>query len=204
MAFVTEKTLFIHVQKTGGMSVREILYRCTPTGHESGDAQGERHLGLPELRARHPGIDSGRIVFGFVRHPVDWIVSRWSFACASGFPIHVQHRDTAAQVWMACCWSYRFEEFVDRYIERFAGIATQTMFQKLGLWSDRPADRIGKTETLADDLAKILDDAGERWSRPNTAPHRNADEPGLRPQVTAGVRQRIMDAERRLCDRFGY
>ena len=206
MAFVTDKTLFIHVQKTGGMSVRELLYRCNPVGHESGDAEGERHFGLPELRARHPGIESGRLSFGFVRHPVDWLVSRWAFAVASGYPVHVEHRGTAAQVWMASCWSYRFDEFVAKYLERFPGIATQTMFQKLGLWSGKPADRIGKTETLIDDLGKFLDEAGERWSRPAMAPHRNAGERRIESEavVTGDMRRRIMDAERALCDRFNY
>jgi hypothetical protein len=205
MAFVTDKTLFIHVQKTGGMSVRETLYRCNPVGHESGDAEGERHFGLPELRARHPGIESGRLSFGFVRHPVDWLVSRWAFAVTSGFPIHVQHRGTAAQVWMACCWSSSFEEFLEKYLERFPGIATQTMFQKLGLWSDKPVDRIGRTETLSADLKDILDDAGEQFTEePLPPPRRNATEGRKRSEavVTPAMRKRIMDAERLLCDRF--
>ena len=207
MAFVTDKTLFIHVQKTGGMSVRETLYRCSPIGHESGDAEGERHFGLPELRARHPGIESGRLSFGFVRHPVEWLISRWAFAVASGFPIHVQHRGTAAQVWMACCWSFNFEEFIDKYLERFPGIATQTMFQKLGIWSDKPVDRIGRTETLAADLRRILDEAGERRSPdPVMPPRRNTTERQFVDQafVTDHLRNAIMDAERLLCDRFNY
>ena len=206
MAFVTDKTLFIHVQKTGGMSVREALYRCNPVGHESGDAEGERHFGLPELRARHPGIESGRLSFGFVRHPVDWLVSRWSFAVASGFPIHVKHRGTAAQVWMACCWSKDFEVFIEKYLERYPGIATQTMFQKLGLWSDKPVDIIGKTENLAEDLARILDEAGEVRRADLAHMQRRNETPPIKQQVSVsiGMRKRIMDAEKLLCDLFNY
>ena len=207
MAFVTDRSLFIHIQKTGGMSVREALYRCNPVGHESGDAEGERHFGLPELRARHPGIESGRLSFGFVRHPVTWLQSRWAFAVASGYPIHVQHRGTAAQVWMASCWSFAFEEFVDKYLERYPGVATQTMFRMLGLWSDKPVDRIGKTETLFEDLNKILDDAGEvRAAVPLMPPRRNMTEQRMINEavVTPSMRKRIMDAERMLCDRFNY
>jgi hypothetical protein len=205
MAFVTDKSLFIHVQKTGGMSVREMLYRCNPVGHESGDAEGERHFGLPELRARHPGIESGRLSFRFVRHPVDWLVSRWAFAVTSGFPVHVQHRGTAAQVWMACCWSFSFEEFAEKYLERFPGIATQTMFQKLGLWSDKPVDMIGKTENLYDDLNKILDTAGEiRRYAGSMPPKRNATERRMENEavMTPALRKRILDAEKPLCERF--
>jgi hypothetical protein len=204
MAFVTDKTLFIHVQKTGGMTVREVLYRCNPVGHESGDAEGERHFGFPELRARHPGIESGRVSFGFVRHPVDWLVSRWTFAVATGFPVHVRHRGSAAQVWMAACWSDKFDTFIGQCLERYPGIATQTMFQKLGLWSDRPVDRVGKTESLIKDLTDILDKAGEKWSLLPVPPRRNATGEGPKPAVSDRVRQRIMDAEYALCDRFGY
>jgi hypothetical protein len=207
MAFVTDKTLFIHVQKTGGMSVREALYRCTPVGHESGDAEGERHFGLPELRARHPGIESGRLSFGFVRHPVDWLRSRWAFAVASGFQVHMEHRGTAAQVWMACCWSDSFDGFIANYLERYPGIATQTMFQKLGLWSSKPADRIGRTETLAADLTRILDEAGERRSaEPPTLPARNMTERRVveLAVVTRAMHKAVMDAEKQLCDRFSY
>jgi hypothetical protein len=66
MAFVTDKTLFIHVQKTGGMSVRETLYRCNPVGHESGDAEGERHFGLPASRHGSAGLDGVLLVI-FIR-----------------------------------------------------------------------------------------------------------------------------------------
>jgi hypothetical protein len=206
MAFVTDKTLFIHVQKTGGMSVRETLYRCNPVGHESGDAEGERHFGLPELRARHPGIESGRTSFGFVRHPVDWLVSRWAFAVVSGFPVHVQHRGTAAQVWMACCWSFSFDEFLGKYLERFPGVATQTMFQKLGIWSEKPVDFVGKTETLQADLKLVLDLAGENYTPSIMPAKRNATENRMSNEavVTPTMRRRIMDAEKMLCDRFNY
>ena len=209
MAFVTDRSLFIHVQKTGGMSVRETLYRCNPVGRESGDAEGERHFGLPELRARHPGIESGRLSFGFVRHPVAWLQSRWAFAVASGYPIHVQHRGTAAQVWLASCWSYSFEEFIDKYLERYPGVATQTMFQKLGLWSEKPVDRIGKTEELQAALMQILDEAGEvRTVVPLMPPSRNMTEVRIvreaQDATSQAMKQRIMDAEKQLCDRFNY
>ena len=208
MAFVTEKTLFIHVQKTGGMSVREALYRCAG-GRESGDAEGERHFGLPELRARHPGIETGRLSFGFVRHPVDWFISRWAFAVVTGYPVHVQHRGSAAVIWMASCFSFSFPEFVEKTLDRYPGIATQTMFQKLGLWSDKPVDFIGKTETLQADIRKVLELAGE--PPPPVAmmpPKRNVTEVRwvreAQDAMTQAMRKRIMDAEIKLVERFHY
>lgn len=206
MAFLTDKTLFIHVQKTGGMTVREVLYRCRPTGRESGDSEGERHFGLPELRASHPGIEAGRLSFGFVRHPVTWLVSRWAFAVQTGLVAHTRHGRLAAATWMACCWSDDFNVFVERYLERYPGIATQTMFRMLGLWSDKSADRIGRTERLLDDLKEILGEAGEVCDLSGVQQRKNETDRAIRDGVAVSLaqRSRIMAAESALCDRFGY
>jgi hypothetical protein len=205
MAFITEKTLFIHVQKTGGMTVRRVLYRATPLGRESGDAEGERHIGLPQLRASHPGIEAGRLSFGFVRHPVSWIVSRWAFAVVTGFPMQMQHRGSAAALWLAACWHDRFEEFAARTLDRYPGIATQTMFSMLGMWSGKSVDRIGKTENLIGDLTAILDAAGEHYTLDNDC-WRNGTDRTIRDAVIVSdkLKARIMRAESQLCERFGY
>ena len=204
MAFVTDKTLFIHVQKTGGMTVRRTLYQLRPIGRESGDAEGERHIGLPELRATHPGIEAGRLSFGFVRNPVSWLVSRWAFAVETGYPVHIKHRGSAAAVWMAACWSDNFETFIGNVLDRYPGIATQTMFRMLGLWSEKPVDRVGRTEHLAQDLASILVEAGE--GNIDIAARVNGTSRAIRDSVTIApmMRSHIMQAESKLCDRFGY
>ena len=201
MAFITDRTLFIHVQKTGGMSVRRVLFRI-PGARESGDAEAERHWGLPELRATHPGIEAGRLSFGFVRHPVEWIVSRWSFAVQTGYGTQAKHRGSAAALWLGACWADDFETFCERYLERYPGIATQTMFRMLGLWSDKPADRVGKTETLLSDLETFLHDAGE--AMPALENTRQNETRRDRVPVPSRLRSRIMEAERPLCERFNY
>lgn len=205
MAFVTQKTLFIHVQKTGGMSVRQALYYVQPTGRESGDAEGERHIGYPELRATHPGIEVGRISFGFVRNPVTWLQSRWAFAVMTGYGVHIHHRGSAAAVWMAACWAPEFDTFIGNYLERYPGVVTQTMFRMLGLWSDKPVDRVCRTERLVGDLSNVLKDAGERPIVPINDT-RNETQRAIRDTavVTQAMRSRIMLAEKPLCDRFDY
>jgi hypothetical protein len=205
MAFVTNNTLFIHVQKTGGMSVRRALYKLRPIGRETGDAESERHIGLPELRASHPGIENGRLSFGFVRNPVSWLVSRWAFAVETGYRVHIKHRGSAAAVWMAACWSEEFDTFIGNYLERYPGIATQTMFRMLGLWSEKPVDRVARTEHLVEDLTNILHEAGESDieidHRTTNGTSRAIRE---RARITTDMRSRIMLAEKQLCDRFGY
>jgi len=206
MALVTDKCIFIHVQKTGGMSVRQAMHSCTGGAHESGPIESERHIGLPELLVAHPGIDTGRLVFGFVRHPLTWLSSRYHFARESGFEVQRKHRPSAAALWISSCWAPTFSEFIERYLERFPGVATQEMYRRLGLWSGRPADRVGRLETLADDLPAYLAEAGEtfdaakvRAMQPVNTTTRTGDQYIRLPEATVNA---VLQAERSLVERF--
>ena len=139
MALVTNRSIYIHVQKTGGMTIRRAMALCTGPCWESGPPEVERHFGLPELRAAHPGIDENRYTFGFVRHPVAWLRSRWAWARASSLMAQARHRPSAASLWVTSCWADDFETFIRNYLERYP-------------WSDRPAKAVGLVENLANDL----------------------------------------------------
>jgi hypothetical protein len=206
MAFLTNKTLFVHVQKTGGMSVRRALYLACPSGREAGDSEAERHFGLPETLAAHPGVAAGRACFGFVRHPVNWLRSRWAFAAMTALPVHASHGKSAAATWMAACWDEDFNRFVDKVLERYPGIATQTMFRMLGLWSERPADYVFRAEEIANDLALLLHHVGEPL--PASAMERvgavntTAIDILARAVPTRAQESKIIQAESLLCSKF--
>lgn len=209
MALVTTHSLFIHVPKTGGSSVRAMLLAAGLAPRESGSFEVEDHYGLPELRAAHPGIDAGLLTFGFVRHPVAWLQSRWAWAVVTGFAEKIGREPAAAQHWMAGCWSDRFEEFAARYLERYPGICSQTAFRMLGLWTERPVQRIGRAENLVGDLTSILDDAGEIFDAAEFAavPREKVAASGVlgdRCKASKALSSRIMAAEAPLCERFGY
>jgi len=209
MALVTAKTLFVHVPKTGGTSVRAMLRAAGVAARESGPFEVEDHYGLPELRAAHPQIDNGLLTFGFVRHPVAWLKSRWAWGVVTNMGEKVHYVPAAAAHWMAGCWSDRFEEFAARYLERYAGVYTQTAFAMLGVWTDRPAMRIGHTESLSADLASILDEAGEQFDAgafKTVAQEKKAASGDLaaKCEISAAMQARIAAAEPLLCERFGY
>lgn len=204
MALVTRRSLFIHVQKTAGMAVREAMHSVPGGAWESGPVETERHIGLPELLVAHPGIATGRFVFGFVRHPVAWLHSRYHFARASGFEIQRKHRPSAAALWISSCWAPTFEQFIELYLERFPGIATQEMFRRLGLWSDRPANYVGRTEDMADDLIKALTLAGEVFDVEALREREpvNATPRDMREDLPKQLIVRILAAEQELVRRF--
>lgn len=209
MALLTTRTLFIHVPKTGGSTVRTMIEKSVGSCKESGPLEIEDHYGFGEVVAAHPGIDRGRVSFGFVRHPVAWLKSRWAWAVVSGLPGKALRIPSAAAHWMTLCWSDDFEIFTENYLERYPGICTQTTFRMLGLWHDRPVDQIGRTENLVADLERILEEAGERFDAAalrSCAHERVAASGALRDRckLPPALETRIMSAEAALCKRFGY
>jgi hypothetical protein len=211
MALVTANHLFIHVPKTGGTTVRAMFRELGLNPRESGPFEIEDHYTLPQIAAAHPELLPGRVTFGFVRHPVAWLKSRWAWAMTSGFGAKLEREAEAANHWMASCWSDDFDDFVAAYLERFPGIATQTMFKALGLWSAVPAGYIGRTERLVSDVEAVLGMGNETFNRRAVAEfvdrrYREAAYRTLAREVVIGavVARRICYAEPVLCGRFGY
>ena len=89
MALVLPRSLFVHVPKTGGTWVRAAIAAAGIDAHESGPPETHDHFGVFDLPA---DLLAGRFTFGFVRHPVDWLKSRWAWAVLSGFPDKLNHR----------------------------------------------------------------------------------------------------------------
>lgn len=211
MAVHTEKLLFIHVPKTGGSSVRVILRAAGVPFTETGSGYyPEQHASLDWLRLTYRGIDEGRMSFGFVRNPVDWIKSRWAWAVETGMDTNRHNVPDAANHWLAHCWSNDFTTFIERYLERYPGVYTQNCAKLLGLWNDtKPVDYIGKTETLQDNLIEVFELSGTPYDQAafdvvkprRVAAHgKYADACKLSETLAA----RVMQAEGYICERFGY
>lgn len=67
---VTERFVFIHMHKTGGQSLNEIIKRCIPK---------HRTIGYHFPRAEVPPEAENLPVVGMVRNPWDWYVSWYAF-----------------------------------------------------------------------------------------------------------------------------
>ena len=66
--FVTDRFVYVHMQKTGGTRIREILAELT-----DGRAVGRQH-GFLDAKPN-------KLVFGSIRNPLSWYVSLWAFGC---------------------------------------------------------------------------------------------------------------------------
>ena len=67
---ITERFVFIHMHKTGGQSLNDIIERCIPQ---------HRTVGYHFPRAEIPGEAARLPVVGLVRNPWDWYVSWYAF-----------------------------------------------------------------------------------------------------------------------------
>lgn len=138
--------LFAHIPKTGGTWVRLALavmgvemVRIAP-GVSSHEPNPRRYAPMP----------SQTIVFTFVRHPLSWYQSYWADRYFRGWggDLVIAH-DCAGMgfnEFVLCCCQ-RYPGFYSRLVDRFV----------------RDADIVGKTESLRDNLLRILKDAGEQF-----------------------------------------
>ena len=67
---VTDRFVFIHMHKTGGQTLNDVITRCVP---------GHRVVGYHYPRTEIPTDAAGLPVVGMVRNPWDWYVSWYAF-----------------------------------------------------------------------------------------------------------------------------
>src|SRR5687767_914806 len=111
---INNKALFIHSAKTGGTFLREALNRFGVPNYEVG-VKHDPYTQFTQYSDR----------FGFVRHPVTWIRSRWAYATLTYFPQKIHYMPEAQAHWMAKVWDDDINKFVEKTLEAYPdGIAT--------------------------------------------------------------------------------
>lgn len=197
--------LFIHIPKTGGASVEQVLRESLPDARTIGR---ERHPRLRRALQQAPEA-ADYWTFGFVRNPWarmwSWwsMIDRWNHRLgpASGKP-QTETDGTRAgnRLWHAVAAYRDFEEFVLRGTEEIPRLAmTQRSFLRT---ADRSADFVGRTERLADDLAVVQRRLGLPVIEP---PRRNSWSKGRwQDAYTPASRARIAQVYAEDVETFGY
>jgi len=200
MAVRTQHTIFYHIPKTGGVWVREAMRNAGLTLRYC-RAAGETHeWGLTVDHAVPadvwPRYKRGKRAFCFVRLPVDWYRSYWCYSHARGardrrFPIER-------------VWSEDSDEWVNNVLRAFPG----GFLTRLYRYYVDDVDYVGRTETLAADLVRVLRQAGEAFDEAAlyATPHLNRawSDPvkGADWLLSPETRRRILDVEGWVLDRF--
>jgi hypothetical protein len=152
MALVTEKSVFLHIPKTGGIWIRHAFYACKIHYAEV----GKEHTHFPELLELKPhGYYNDRFIFAFVRHPLAWYQSRWAFRIKSGW--------CAAHPLDYNCASNDFRTFVDNALKyRPTGWVTKEYNNYINT-IPRQINYVGRTENIVEDTLESFKLAGEKY-----------------------------------------
>jgi len=157
----TGKSIFYHIPRTGGMWVKSaVRHSGVPYDRAKRVTGYKNRLKMYNEHSPPDGIlDSekeGRLSYCFVRHPIDWYKSFWSFRVASG---HVQLRNPLDFY----CWDNVFEKFVANALIIYPNGYVTELYQLFVGENRDKVDFIGRQENLLDDLLMVLKIAGEEF-----------------------------------------
>jgi len=185
------RILFIHIPKTGGSWVEQAM--------ESGGVEFEAIADVPHPeRALLNTCD--RFVFGFVREPLSWYRSVWTF-----------HRRLPQLDWPPITDSIDldFPHFLEEIAEKSPGYLAAYYRQFVGPPNDE-IDFIGHHEQLADELVTALRLAGQDFDedalrakpRVNRSLRKETMPGVVVPDCPATLKARVMESEHEVYERF--
>lgn len=207
----SKRALFVHVPKTGGVSVGVAFTRACPDARSKSPGVSPplgRHAPLERiLRAEPQTADYWS--FAFVRNPWARMVSWWSmitdwdqtYGPASGKPQGPEvTRMRGNDMWRAAAAYDSFEEFVLRGTDELPRVGRPQVAYLRS--PTREVDFIGRTETFAEDLAEVERRLG---GTPEPTPHRNRSPHGTyRDYYSEAARARVADVYAADLEAFGY
>lgn len=204
MAVCTDRSVFYHVPKTGGIWVKEAMRQA---GLQYGQCKDKRVSHPFGLKREHATPDvvrdeekAGRFSFCFVRHPVGWLQSFWAFR------VKTQWLD--AKFPPDWYWDDEFNTFVGNLVEAYPGGFVTELYQFYTGEDGRKVDFIGRQESLEDDLVRALTLAGETFNEEHlrATRWRNISSKGRRLSrlcvMNRQVEAQVLDAERWVLDTF--
>jgi len=149
MALATDKIVFLHVPKTGGIWIKNALNSLGLNPIEI----GTQHDSFPELFNSEPReFFENKLVFTFIRHPVFWYQSRWAF--------RIKHGWQSRHPLDFNCASNDFLLFVDKALSYKPDGWCSWLFERYISKDTGLVDKIGRTENLVGDFIDIMREAG--------------------------------------------
>jgi len=201
----SHRFLFVHVQKTGGVTLENVLDGVIPDMRWL--KPGERHMTLGRILTREPDL-AGYWIVGFVRNPWARMLSWWSMIedtrnrAESGD--ERPQRMLAAHDFMRETTRYPdFDTFLERGPEEHKRLRRPQIAYLTS--STRRADFIGRTETLDADLRAIMARLG--FPPPDAVPRENRSPTGgdsYRQHYTSAGRDRVAEIFEKDIEAFAY
>ena len=199
MAIKLKNSMFIHVPKCGGRTIKKLLMKYVAGAEIIGD----------DIYDSHATPDTDLKVFGFVRHPATFIHSLWT---------HRSKKKKHGEAWNwqdyilleSECQSKDYNTFVENILKR-ENMVWHYYMHYLGKYKD---PMIGKMENQPDSLIDILkannEDFDEKRIRENIYIHGANNKTTNKPVSVIDsmnynqCKRLITKAEKKLCKRFDY
>ena len=199
MAIELKNSMFIHVPKCGGRTVKQMLKKYVAGARVIGD----------DIYESHATPDTHLQVFGFVRHPATFIHSLWT---------HRSKKKGHGDAWNLHpdilleqeCQSKDYNKFVENILNK-QNMVYHYYMHYLGKYKD---PMIGKMEDLPNSLINILkannEDFDEKRIRENIYVHGANNKTTNTPVSLIDslnydqCKRLIKKAEKKLCEEFDY
>ncbi|MDQ3484153.1 MAG: sulfotransferase family protein [Actinomycetota bacterium] len=196
----SKKLVFVHVQKTGGVTMNTLLK--AQLDDDDVRQVAKRHAPLDVILAKEPEL-TDYWIFGFVRNPWDRMVSWWSMIENWRRWNERKGQDIDQRgnhFWRVSSGYQDFDEFVMRGTEDFKRLRrNQIDFLVAG---DRRADFIGRTENLSEDANHALEQVG--LTTETIGHHNKGKRSDYQSYYTPATRDRIAQVFAKDIDEFGY
>jgi hypothetical protein len=188
-----DRTVFIHVPKTGGGWVTDAMKAA---GIQQDPIGAEHHLGKDQIDLR------GRFAFAFVREPLSWYGSLWNFRRRlwrekeSDPSMVIPQGEFSDET-----FARDFPDFVENVISTWPGYLSRYYEHYVGKAGDQ-VDFVGRYENLVDDLVRALEAGGEEFDEGILRNYPANNRSGPLPSCSDELKQRVLHAERGAYERF--
>ena len=208
----TRRALFVHVPKTGGVSVGVAFERCCPDARSKAPGVKPplgRHAPYERILRAEPHV-ADYWSFAFVRNPWARMVSWWSmiqdwdreWGPSSGRPQVGAEKMRGNDMWRAAAAYSGFEEFVLRGTVELPRVGRPQVDYLRAPALGREVDFVGRTERFAEDLQEVERRLG---GEPTPVPHRNKSPHGsYRDYYSDAARAKVAEVYAADLDAFGY
>jgi Tfp pilus assembly protein PilF len=188
--FTRSNALLLLVPKTGSTWIRAKVKELGLEVEEVGDPAMREHDFLTAFDR-----SAYSFVGAFVRNPVDWYRSYWSYRMERGWrPQYPLDRH---------CESDDFETFVRRAVTTLPGALGNIYTSYVGE-PGAEVEFVGRQESLAPDFARFLRLAGEDVDESVLLDESRVNETRVRPEFTEELKELITVSEWDTMERFGY
>ena len=153
---IEDKLLFIHVAKTGGTYIKELLSANGIKHKETGEERIHDHISYAEIKNSFK-----QKPFAIIRSPHKWIVSRHSWAVLTEFNFKMKVQPTAKEHWMAKVWDDNVIKFAENIIDIMPDIPT-VYFNKMTGFLENDDVQLFATENMQNCIRFIEENTNKK------------------------------------------